>query len=167
MTSACSKRSSILMEGLKHTRQEHVLNPLLTSQTARGINWGRLINLQGLSFVSLLTSWEAMSSDIVAGHRLPHITAADPNHPCARSWGQKKIAMWQTAAVDVSHQARSRTWVPASAMPSLASEDPEENTWFLVFPFPFRIPKFWFTLHYFAGKEPLQTCQETERPEEY
>ena len=94
-----------------------------------------------------------MSSDIVAGHRLPHITAAAPNHPCARSWGQKKVATWQMGTVDVSHQACSCTWAPASVMPSLASEDPEENTWFLVFPFPFRIPKFWFTLHYFAGKK--------------
>lgn len=50
-----------------------MLNPLLTSQTARGINRGRLMNLWGLSFVSLLTSWRHVfrhsGRSQVASHR--------------------------------------------------------------------------------------------------
>lgn len=50
-----------------------MLNPLLTSQTVRGINRGRLMNLRGLSFVPLLTSWRRVfrhsGRSQVASHR--------------------------------------------------------------------------------------------------
>lgn len=65
-----------MMEVLKYTRQEHVLTPFFDSQ---GNKMKELISLQGLSFVSLLTSQKACPEE-VGCHRLSQISVTIPKH---------------------------------------------------------------------------------------
>ena len=77
------------MERWKHTRQEHVLT-LFWLRTQRGDKPRKANEFAGSQFGVIAHILGGVSSDVGAGHRSPHITAAAPSHPCARSWGQKK-----------------------------------------------------------------------------
>lgn len=138
MTSSVLK-GLCLDEGLKHTRQEHVLNPLLTSQTVRGINRGRLMNLRGLSFVPLLTSWRLVFRHSGRSQVASHRSCCSKLSLC-QELGSEKLQCGTRALWMFLFQARSHTRAPTSVMPSCIRR-PRREHMVPCLSFPFRIPK--------------------------